>query len=91
VKPNTHLGCEVRLVDRCEERDPFAGDMTLQPANRLRGIVDTSNLEHMVPDGPPPTLAVTAAVEPTAMEGRAVEGTMMNVVTAKKAEPKREP
>jgi ATP-dependent DNA ligase len=30
-------------------------------------------------------------VEPPAMEGSAVEGTMMNVVTVKEAEPKREP
>ena len=47
--------------------------------------------------GQPPCLAVVAAVEPTAMDGSAVEGTMMNVVTVvnvvtvKKAEPKREP
>jgi hypothetical protein len=34
---------------------------------------------------------VAAVVEPTAMEGSAVKGTMMNVVTVKKAEPKREP
>ena len=41
--------------------------------------------------GQPPCLAVVAAVEPAAMEGSTVEGTMMNVVTVKKAEPKREP
>ena len=47
--------------------------------------------------GQPPCLAVVAAVEPTAMEGSPVEGTMMNVVTVKtvvtvkQAEPKREP
>ena len=36
-------------------------------------------------------LAVAAAAESTAMEGSAVKGTMRNVVTVKKAEPKREP
>jgi hypothetical protein len=35
-------------------------------------------------------LRATAAVEPTAMEGSVVEGTMMKFVTVKKAEPKRE-
>jgi hypothetical protein len=38
-----------------------------------------------------PCLAVAAAVESTAMEGSTVEGSMLDVVTVKKAEPKREP
>jgi hypothetical protein len=36
-------------------------------------------------------LTVVAAVDPTAMEGSAVKATTMNVVTVKKAEPKRKP